>query len=150
MIENKTEYKILEFILNRKLNLYFFVFLFILSRIFYANTIYSLYFGFPFITMYELLILLMNYDRKHKHLFYISNSALILFLVGGVFSKIILNFVDVYLIVFILRLAFNFLVHVNKGKNILDNIYYQFLFSPVFIHTQKENILNLIKDRYKK
>jgi hypothetical protein len=150
MIEKKIEYRIIEFVFNRKLNLYSFIVLLLLSLIFFSNTLYSFYFGIPFFIMYELLILLFNYNKIQKYLCYLLIGFFMFIFVFGLFSTSILNFIDLYLIIFIFRFKFYFINHFNKEKNWFDFIYCLYILTPLFIHTQKEKILNLIKVRYYK
>ncbi len=148
MIEKKTEYRIIEYVFNRKLNLYAFIVLLLLSLIFFPNTLYSFYFGLPIFIMYELLILLFNYNKKNKYIFCIMVFSIVFILIFGLFSTTVLNLTYLYTLVFLLRFQFYFSVHLNKWENWFEYYYNQYMLSPLFIHKLKDRIFNLIKERY--
>ena len=151
MIEKKIEYKIIEFILNRKINLYAFLILVIFTSVFRNNFILSLMFGLPFFIFYELLILLLNYTQKNKYLCYSMIVFIISILIFGIFSTIILNFAFLYFLIFGIRFTYSFSLYSNVNlKERIEAIFCQYMYTPLFIHTQKEKILNLIKERYYK
>lgn len=69
-------------------------------------------------------------------------------IIFGIFSTIILNFAFLYFLIFGIRFTYCFSLYSNmKLKERIEAIFYQYMYTPLFIHTQKEKILNLIKER---
>jgi hypothetical protein len=100
MIEKKIEYRILEFILINKLNLYISILFLFLSNLYFFNTYKSWLFAIPIFLFYELIILLFNYNKNNKRLFYLIIVGLIIVLILEIYFSRNLYFLIGYIFLF--------------------------------------------------
>lgn len=151
MIENKIEYKILEFILNRKLNLYFSIVLLILSFLLFDNSenVFSglFFFSIPILMFYELILLLYDYSNRNKLIFHSLIFLFILIFIFNLFFRFNVFFVMGCFLFFIYRSYKSTRMFFLNSENRFHLIYLQIIFSPFLIHKQKEIIFKLIKER---